>query len=166
MGEGFAASSLHDSGAVEFMRREIDARPGEGHADRGRRAHQRRRAARTEPGIAKKIRAIALMGGSIYRGYAPGSKPEPEWNIKSNAAAARTVFTSGVPLLIAPLDSTADLRLTPEMRVELFSHGTPLTDALAALNSIWRHTNTWKGENPRCSTCWPSSWSRRARLTS
>jgi inosine-uridine nucleoside N-ribohydrolase len=53
-----------------------------------------------------------------------------------------------VPLLVAPLDSTADLKLTPEMRVELFSRGVPLTDALAALNSIWRHTNTWKGENP------------------
>jgi hypothetical protein len=34
------------------------------------------------------------------------------------------------------------------MRVELFSRGVPLNDALAALNSIWRHTNTWKGENP------------------
>jgi inosine-uridine nucleoside N-ribohydrolase len=101
-----------------------------------------------EPGLAAKVRAIALMGGSIRRGYAPGSKPEPEWNIKSNAAAARTVFASGVPLLVAPLDSTADLRLTPEMRVRLFSRGTPLNDALAALNSIWRHTNTWNGENP------------------
>jgi hypothetical protein len=34
------------------------------------------------------------------------------------------------------------------MRVQLFSRGVPITDALAALNSIWRHTNTWKGENP------------------
>ena len=31
----------------------------------------------SEPGIAKKIRAISLMGGSVYRGYAAGSKPEP-----------------------------------------------------------------------------------------
>jgi hypothetical protein len=49
---------------------------------------------------------------------------------------------------VAPLDSTADLKLTPEMRVELFARGVPLNDSLAALNSIWRHTNTWKGENP------------------
>jgi len=34
------------------------------------------------------------------------------------------------------------------MRVQLFSRGTPLNDALASLNSIWRHTNTWKAENP------------------
>jgi inosine-uridine nucleoside N-ribohydrolase len=145
---GYAAPNLHDRGAVEFMRREIDARPGRVTLIAVGELTNVAALLDAEPGIAKKIRAIALMGGSIYRGYAPGSKPEPEWNIKSNAAAARTVFTSGVPLLVAPLDSTADLRLTPEMRVQLFSRGTPLNDALASLNSIWRHTNTWKAENP------------------
>jgi inosine-uridine nucleoside N-ribohydrolase len=145
---GFKAANLHDSGAVAFMRREIDARPGKITLIAVGELTNVAALLDSEPGIAKKIRAIALMGGSIHRGYAPGSQPEPEWNIKSNAAAARTVFTSGVPLLVAPLDSTADLRLTPEMRVQLFSRGTPLNDALAALNSIWRHTNTWKAENP------------------
>jgi inosine-uridine nucleoside N-ribohydrolase len=145
---GYAAANLHERGAVEFMRREIDARPGQVTLIAVGELTNVAALLDAEPGIAKKIRAIALMGGSIYRGYAPGSKPEPEWNIKSNAAAARTVFTSGVPLRVAPLDSTADLRLTPEMRVQLFSRGTPLNDALASLNSIWRHTNTWKAENP------------------
>jgi len=145
---GYAAPNLHGAGAVEFMRREIDARPGRVTLIAVGELTNVAALLDAEPGIAQKIRAIALMGGSLYRGYAPGSKPEPEWNIKSNAAAARTVFSSGVPLRVAPLDSTADLRLTPEMRVELFSRGTPLNDALAALNSIWRHTNTWKAENP------------------
>ena len=107
------------------------------------------------------------MGGAVYRGYAPGSKPEPEWNIKSNAAAARTVFTAGVPLLVAPLDSTADLKLTPDLRVTIFARGTPFNDALAALNQIWRHTNHWKGETRRCSTCWRStSWNPASRTSS
>jgi inosine-uridine nucleoside N-ribohydrolase len=146
--QGFTSPSLHDAGGVDFMRREIDARPGEITIIAVGELTNVAALLNSEPGIAKKIRAISLMGGSIYRGYAPGSKPEPEWNIKSNAAAARTVFTSGVPLLVAPLDSTADLKLTPEMRVQLFSRGTPLNDALASLNSIWRHTNTWKGQDP------------------
>jgi purine nucleosidase len=146
--KGFASPSLHVSGGVEFMRREISARPGEITLIAVGELTNVAALLDSAPGIAPKIRAIALMGGAVYRGYAPGSKPEPEWNIKSNAAAARTVFTSGVPLLVAPLDSTAQLTLTPEMRVELFSRGKPLNDALAALNSIWRHTNTWKGENP------------------
>jgi purine nucleosidase len=145
---GYATPSLHDAGAVEFMRREIDARHGQVTLIAVGELTNIAALLDAEPGIGKKIRAIALMGGAIHRGYAVGSKPEPEWNIKSNVAAARRVFTSGVPLLVAPLDSTAGLRLSPEMRVRLFSRGTPLNDALASLNSIWRHTNTWKAENP------------------
>lgn len=145
---GFTSPSLHESGAIEFMRAQLDKRPGEITLIAVGELTNVAALLESGPGIAKKIRAIALMGGSIYRGYAAGSRPEPEWNIKSNARAARTVFQSGVPLLVAPLDSTADLRLSPEMRVELFARGVPLNDALAALNSIWRHTNTWKGENP------------------
>lgn len=145
---GYSAASLHESGAVGFMLGEVRKRPGEVTVIAVGELTNVAALLEAEPGIGRKIRAIALMGGAIRRGYAPGSPPEPEWNIKSNAAAARTVFTSGVPLLVAPLDSTADLRLTPEMRVQLFSRGTPLNDALASLNSIWRHTNTWKAENP------------------
>jgi inosine-uridine nucleoside N-ribohydrolase len=145
---GFTSPSLHDAGGVEFMRREINARPGEVTIIAVGELTNVAALLNSQPGIARKIHAVSLMGGSIYRGYADGSSPEPEWNIKSNAVAARTVFTSGVPLLVAPLDSTADLKLTPEMRVQLFSRGTPLNDALASLNSIWRHTNTWKAENP------------------
>ena len=145
---GFTSPALHDSGGVDFMRRAIEARPGQVTVIAVGELTNVAALLESAPGIVSKIRAVALMGGSIYRGYAPGSKPEPEWNIKSNARAAQVVFGSGVPLLVAPLDSTADLKLTPEMRVTLFSRGTPLNDALAALNSIWRHTNTWKAEHP------------------
>lgn len=146
--KAFTSPSLHESGAIEFMRAKIEARPGEITLIAVGELTNIAALLESTPGIAKKIRAISLMGGSIHRGYAAGSKPEPEWNIKSNARAAKVVFESGVPLLVAPLDSTADLKLSPEMRVELFARGVPLNDALAALNSIWRHTNTWKGENP------------------
>ena len=146
--DGFTSPSLHDDGGIEFMRRQINARPGEITLIAVGELTNIAALLESEPGIGKKIRAISLMGGAVHRGYAPGSKPEPEWNIKSNAAAARTVFTSGVPLLVAPLDSTADLKLTPEMRVQLFSRGTPLNDALAALDQVWRHTNHWKGNDP------------------
>ena len=146
--KGFSSPSLHESGAVDFMRREIAARPGQVTVIAVGELTNVAALLQSEPGIAKKIRAIALMGGSIHRGYASGSSPEPEWNIKSNAQAAQLVFRSGVPLLVAPLDSTAELKLSPEMRAELFTQGSPLVDALAALNSIWRHTNTWKAENP------------------
>jgi purine nucleosidase len=146
--DGFASPSLHEDGGIEFMRREINARPGEITLIAVGELTNIAALLDSQPGIGKKIRAISLMGGAVQRGYAPGSKPEPEWNIKSNAAAARTVFTSGVPLLVAPLDSTADLKLTPELRVQLFSRGVPLNDALGALDQIWRYTNHWKGNDP------------------
>jgi len=145
---GFSSPSLHTSGGVEFMRREINARPGEITLIAVGELTNIAALLESEPGIGRRVRAIALMGGSIYRGYAPGSKPEPEWNIKSNARAAQVVFKSGVPLLVAPLDSTADLKLTPEMRVQIFTRGVPLNDALGALDQIWRYTNHWKGDAP------------------
>jgi inosine-uridine nucleoside N-ribohydrolase len=146
--DGFTSPTLHPSGAVEFMRREINRRPGEVTLIAVGELTNVAALLGSEPGIAKKIRAIALMGGAVYRGHEPGSKPAPEWNIKSNARAARTVFSSGVPLLVAPLDSTADLKLTPDMRVRIFLRGTPLNDALGALDQIWRHTNHWNGDLP------------------
>lgn len=144
----FTSPALHLAGGVEFMREQIDAHPGKITLIAVGELTNIAALLDAEPGIGAKIKAIALMGGSVRRGYAPGSAPEPEWNIKSNIVAARTVFTSGVPLLVAPLDSTADLKLTPEWRVEIFSHGTPLNDALASLDFIWTHTNTWKGDMP------------------
>ena len=144
----FASPTLHLTGGVDFMRQQINAHPGEITLIAIGELTNIAALLNSEPGIGAKIKAIALMGGSVRRGYAPGSAPEPEWNIKSNIAAARTVFTSGVPLLVAPLDSTADLKLTAEWRVKIFARGTPLNDALASLDFIWLHTNTWKGDMP------------------
>jgi inosine-uridine nucleoside N-ribohydrolase len=144
----FTAPALHTSGGVNFMREQINAHPGEITIIAIGELTNVAALLESEPGIGRKIKAIALMGGSVLRGYAPGSKPEPEWNIKSNTKAAQVVFSSGVPLFVAPLDSTADLKLTPEWKVRIFSRGVPLNDALASLDFIWRHTNTWKGVDP------------------
>jgi len=145
---GFASPALHTDGGVAFLRAQIEARPGELTIVAVGELTNVAALLSSSPGIAGKIKRIALMGGAVRRGGQPGSKPEPEWNIKSNAAAAQTVFTSGVPLVVGPLDATADLKLTPAHRVRLFTRGTPLTDALGALDYIWTHTNTWKGATP------------------
>ena len=145
---GFASPALHESGGVDFMRRTIDAHPGEITLIALGELTNLAALLDSEPGIGAKIKAVALMGGSVRRGYAAGSAPEPEWNIKSNIAAARTVFSSGVPLLVAPLDSTIALRLEPALRVNIFARSTPLTDALAALDFVWLHTNPWHGDLP------------------
>ncbi|AOS44107.1 Pyrimidine-specific ribonucleoside hydrolase RihA [Lacunisphaera limnophila] len=145
---GFTSPALHESGGVEFLRQQINARPGELTLIAVGEMTNVAALLESEPGIGRKIKAIALMGGSVRRGYAPASAPEPEWNLKSNIRAAQIVFASGVPLLVAPLDSTADLKLTSAWKVRLFSQGTPLNDALASLDYVWRHTNHWGGTDP------------------
>jgi inosine-uridine nucleoside N-ribohydrolase len=144
----FTSPALHEGGGVEFLRAQINAHPGELTIIAVGELTNLGALLQAEPGIAARIKAIALMGGAIRHGYAPGSKPEPEWNIKSNAAAAKVVFSSGVPLLVAPLDSTGALKIPAAWRVRIFSRASPLNDALAALDFIWEHTNTWKGDAP------------------
>ena len=84
-----------------------------------------------------KIQEIALMGGSIARGYTAGSGPTAEYNIAADATAAQTVFRSGIPLRVAPLDVTASLQLEAEPRNQIFAQHTELTEALSALYLLW-----------------------------
>ena len=77
------------------------------------------------------------MGGSVARGYAPDSRPDPEWNIKSNPQAAQIVFAASVPILMAPLDVTAMLQLDAAGRRRVFTQLTPMTNALTILYYLW-----------------------------
>jgi inosine-uridine nucleoside N-ribohydrolase len=83
------------------------------------------------------IKRIVLMGGSVRVGYEGKPAPEAEWNIKLDPAAARAVFTSGVPLAVAPLDATASLKLDEPLRKKLFAACTPLTFQVQALYQLW-----------------------------
>ena len=137
MGGGLRVAGAAHRGGVDFLRAQIEARPGQLTIVAVGELTNVAALLTSSPGIAGKIERIALMGGAVRRGGQPGSAPQPEWNIKSNAAAAQTVFASGVPLIVGPLDATADLKLTPEHRVRIFGRGTPFTDALGALDYVW-----------------------------
>ena len=135
--DSFSSPALHMSGEVEFMKAEIDRQPGKVTLIAIGELTNVAALLKSGPAMAKKIKRIALMGGSIARGYGPQSKPEAEWNIKSNPDAAQTVFSSGVPLLVAPLDVTAMLQLDAAARRRVFTHLTPLTNALTILYHLW-----------------------------
>jgi inosine-uridine nucleoside N-ribohydrolase len=83
------------------------------------------------------IKRIVLMGGAVHVGYQGKPPAEPEWNFKSDVAAARTVLASGVPLLVAPLDATTTLKLEAPLRRRLFAACTPLTFQVQALYQLW-----------------------------
>jgi purine nucleosidase len=83
------------------------------------------------------IKRIVIMGGSVRVGYRMKPPIDAEWNIKLDPAAAQTVFTSGIPLVVAPLDATASLKLEEPLRRKLFAACTPLTYQVQALYQLW-----------------------------
>jgi inosine-uridine nucleoside N-ribohydrolase len=56
-----------------------------------------------DPGLARRLRRIVLMGGAIGLGNVT---PAAEFNIGADAEAARAVLESGVPITMVPLEST------------------------------------------------------------
>ena len=51
----------------------------------------------------------------------------------------RSVFFSGIPIIMAPLDVTAMLQLDATARERIFHRNTPVTNSLAALYHLWNH---------------------------
>jgi inosine-uridine nucleoside N-ribohydrolase len=135
--DGFAGPPLVKEKAIDLLRREINRRPGEITLVAIGELTNVAALLKSEPGSGKKIKRIALMGGAIHHGYGQDPQPVPEWNIKSNPAAAQTVFASGVPILMAPLDVTAMLQLDAAARHRVFNRLTPTTNALALLYHLW-----------------------------
>lgn len=133
----FASPALHLSGAVPFLDKTFESRPGKVTLVAIGALTNVAALLRRDPAAARAIPEIALMGGSIAEGYAPGKPADPEWNIVSDVPAAQAVFSSGIPLIMAPLDVTNRLRLGRDRRERIFSQGTPLTDGLGALYRLW-----------------------------
>jgi len=137
--DGFTSPALRSESALELLKVQID------------RAHGKitlvpigpltniAALLKQYPAMAKKIKRIALMGGSIARGYYPNSPPSAEYNIAADAAAAQTVFSSGIPIVMAPLDVTARLQLDEAHCQRLFALHGPMPQALRALYALWGH---------------------------
>jgi inosine-uridine nucleoside N-ribohydrolase len=123
--------------AVEFLHGQLRAHPGQitliAVADLTNLGELFTRYPEAKPWIQR----VVLMGGSVRVGY--GNRPEPdrEWNLRSDVKAAQVVFASGVPLVVAPLDGTAHVRLTAPLRRRLFAAENPLCRHLWALYELW-----------------------------
>ena len=94
-----------------------------------------------DPETFRKLKRIVMMGGSVHLGYgdlgyAPPKGPDAEYNIAMDPVAAQQVFSSGVDLYVMPLDST-QLKLDEEKRLLIFTHSSPVTDALTLLYQQW-----------------------------
>ncbi len=68
------------------------------------------------PDLKRKIAELVVMGGGIDHGNATA---KAELNIWVDPHAAHTVFASGVPIVLAPLDITEPLKVPPQLVAEL-----------------------------------------------
>lgn len=72
------------------------------------------------PDIRKDIRRIVLMGGAVESG---NMTPRTEFNIYTDAEAARIVFRSGIPLTMIGIDVCGKTAVTAADMEKLTAHG-------------------------------------------
>lgn len=84
-----------------------------------------------EPRIVDRVDQLVMMGGGFFEGG--NTTPAAEFNIYVDPHAAHVVFTSGIPIVMMPLDVTHKALTTPD-RLEAFrSLGTPAGDAVGGM---------------------------------
>jgi inosine-uridine nucleoside N-ribohydrolase len=93
-------------------------------------------ALRKDPQIAKLVKRVVLMSGSIAAS-AWHPMAIPEWNVVAAAKDAQVVYAAGLPLTTVPLDSTTYVTLRDDERERLLKHDSPVTRALEALYRLW-----------------------------
>jgi inosine-uridine nucleoside N-ribohydrolase len=123
--------------AVEFLRRQLEASPGKLTIVTVGDLTNIGNLITRHPECKSQIKRIVIMGGAVRVGYRNQPPPEPEWNIKSDVRASQIVFSSGIPIVVAPLDATTMLKLEEPLRRDIFSADTPLTRQLATLYDLW-----------------------------
>lgn len=134
---GFRSPELLSEPAVQLMKTEIDREHGRLVIVAIGPLTNIAALLRQYPAEARKIRRIVLMGGSIAQGYYPNSPATAEYNIAADPQASQVVFSSGIPVLEAPLDVTHALQLENPYLDRIFAQPTPLAHALQALYKLW-----------------------------
>lgn len=120
--------------AVEFLYSQLKAQPGQITILAIGPLSNIARLLNEHPDCKPWIKRIVLMGGAIRVGYDGKPGATAEYNIATDIKAAQTVFSSGIPLVVAPLDATIALKLAEHMR--LFEAGTLLTMQVEALYQL------------------------------
>ncbi len=122
--------------AVEFLYEKLKAEPGEITLLAIGPLTNIARLIDEHPDAKPWIKRIVLMGGAVRVGY-DGTPPAiAEWNIRSDVKAAQTVFSSGIPLLVAPLDATTHAKLDADSRKRIFAACTPITFQIQTLYEL------------------------------
>ena len=99
-----------------------------------------------EPGVAAGIEQIVMMGGGFFEGG--NTTPAAEFNVYVDPHAAHVVFSSGIPIVMMPLDVT-HRALTTQDRLDRFSAlGTPAGAAVAGMLGFYDRWDMEKYDLP------------------
>jgi purine nucleosidase len=129
---GFAKRPPENSTAMDFIIRTVNANPGQITIAAIGPLTNVAMALRYEPGLAARIKRIAIMGGAIAS-LADGAgniTPNAEFNIWVDPEAARIVFRSGVPISLTPLNVTRKTRFSKSYYDQIAAVDTPVTALL------------------------------------
>jgi len=103
------------------------------------------------PEAAKRIGKIIAMGGVIYEAGNVG--PHSEFNLWADPEAADVVVSSGLPLVLVPLDVTRQVRATREFTEALSASGKALASMVAELIASYFETSTHRESRPLHDPC-------------
>ena len=156
------------SDAVEFLRKAALQRPGEITLLALAPLTNIQALAELDPGALRRFHDVALMTGSVRRGYnlggaIPQATPHAEYNVASAPAGLTVLLASGVPVEMFPLDST-QVKFDEVHRDRLFAFGSGASDALALLYHQWRLLNAWGQLTPTLFDAVPVVWLLEPRL--
>jgi len=98
------------------------------------------------PAIASRIQQIVLMGGGCFEGG--NITPAAEFNIYVDPEAADVVMCSGIPIVMAPLDVTHQMRGTRERLAAIKAIGNKAGTAVYEMLSFSERFDLEKYESP------------------
>lgn len=104
-----------------------------------------------KPDTAKRIGRVIAMGGVIREAGNVG--PRSEFNLWADPEAADVVVSSGLPLVLVPLDVTRRVRATRDFAEALRASGKPLATLVADLVESYFETKTHQESRPLHDPC-------------
>lgn len=133
----FRASKPMKEPAVEFIHKQLKANPGQITLVAVGPLSNIAQLLTEHPECKPWIKRLVIMGGSVRVGYNNKPPISAEFNVRADPKAAQVVFTSGLPLVVAPLDATTMLKLDDAGLKRIFASGTHFNYHVQALVQLW-----------------------------
>ena len=89
-----------------------------------------------DPSIATRARVVAMLG-SVRVGYHGHAEPMPEYNVKVDVEACRTVFAAPWPVTITPVDTCGTILLRGDAYQRVRASTDPMVQRLLASYREW-----------------------------